>query len=101
MTRPDRETARLRFGRTTPEGAFYFVTACIKNRAAILTEADNGIKTREALLALHSTSDINLSAATIMPDHVHLLFALGARLEVGQVIGKFKALARNMGRAPW
>ena len=42
-----------------------------------------------------------LLAATIMPDHVHLLFELGARLSIGRVCAKFKALGRHLGRDPW
>lgn len=40
-------------------------------------------------------------AATIMPDHLHLLFKLGDRLSFGQVVGKLKTLARDRGRAKW
>lgn len=36
-----------------------------------------------------------------MPDHVHLLFTLGERLTVGQVMAKFKNLARDSGRVAW
>ena len=36
-----------------------------------------------------------------MPDHVHILFTLGARLRLGQVVAKFKSLAHNHGLAPW
>lgn len=50
---------------------------------------------------MHIAGDIELLAATVMPDHVHLLFTLGSRLRVGQVMGKFKSLARDMGKVPW
>ncbi len=36
-----------------------------------------------------------------MPDHVHLLFTLGKSLSVGQVMGKFKTLARRAAEAAW
>lgn len=101
MAKPYRETARLRFGRTNSEGASYFVTACTKNRDPILTGADNGMRIEGTLRAMHSAGDINLTAATVMPDHVHLLFVLGARLDVGQVMGKFKTWSRDMGKASW
>jgi len=101
MALHDRETARLRFGRTTEPGAFYFVTACTKNRTPVLTARDNGIRVTAILQAMHTTRDIDLAAASVMPDHVHMLFALGARLAVGQVMGKFKTLARESGKSPW
>lgn len=101
MPPPNREMSRLRFGRTSAPGASYFITVCTKNRAAILTQTDNGQKVSGSLQTLHYSGDIRLLAATIMSDHAHLLFTLGMRLQVGQVMGKFKALARNLGEAPW
>lgn len=101
MALPNRQTSRLRFGRTSAPGASYFITNCTKDRAAILTATNTGRTVADSLLALHSSGEIQLAAATIMPDHVHLLFTLGDRLRVGQVVGKFKTLARNMGRATW
>lgn len=98
---PNREPSRLRFGRASAPGACYFITVCTKGRAAILTAADTGLTVSASLQALHSSGDIRLLAATIMPDHAHLLFTLGTRLHVGQAMGKFKALARDLGKAPW
>jgi REP element-mobilizing transposase RayT len=98
---PDRETSRLRFGRTTAPEASYFVTACTKDRVSILNTADIGRKVSDSFQRLHSSGDISLIAATIMPDHVHFLFTLGYRLRIGQVLGKFKALARDLGQVPW
>ncbi|SDS39688.1 transposase [Opitutus sp. GAS368] len=100
-TPPKRETSRLRFGRKTAHGAYYFITVCTKERAAILTTEETGRTVANSLESLHSSGDIELLAATIMPDHVHFLFALGDGLHVGQVMGKFKALARNLGQATW
>lgn len=47
---------------------------------------------------MHAAGDGELLAATVMPDHVHLLFVLGSRLTLGQVMAKFKSLVRNLGR---
>lgn len=98
---PVRKTPRLRFGRVSAPGANFFVTLCIKDRTPVLTTTATGRTVTDALQALHSSGDIGLLAATIMPDHAHLLFTLGTRLHVGQVMGKFKALSRDMGQAPW
>ena len=67
----------------------------------ILTAGDTGKRLTGVLQSMHSASDIELAAATIMPDHVHLLFLLRSRLLVGQVMGKFKSLARDMGKSSW
>jgi len=53
------------------------------------------------MLELQAAGDAEILAATVMPDHVHLLLTLGQRLSIGQTIGKFKALAREQGRAAW
>jgi REP element-mobilizing transposase RayT len=100
-TLPDRETSRLRFGRQTAAEACYFITLCTKDRTPVLTTTDTGSVAAGALQSLQSTGDIQLIAATLMPDHAHLLFQLGDRLRVGQVMGKFKAWSRDMGQAPW
>jgi len=55
----------------------------------------------KTMAALHANSDIDLLAATVMPDHVHLLFVLGENRTVGQVQAKFKNLARDKGRVSW
>ena len=50
-----------------------------------------------ALDALQQDGDIRWLCFTIMPDHVHLLFELGERLTVSQIVGKFKALSQRVG----
>lgn len=54
-----------------------------------------------SLQRLQADQDATLLAATIMPDHAHLLFTLGDRISLGRTIAKFKTLARASGRAPW
>jgi putative transposase len=98
---PVRKTPRLRFARFTKPGANYFITFSTKNRAVVLTETATGRIIADSLHTLHRSGDVELLAATIMPDHVHCLFNLGERLDVGQVMGKLKTLARDHGRAPW
>jgi putative transposase len=79
----------------------YFLTVCTQHRAPVLACPRRAAQIESALLELHAAGDIDLHAATIMPDHVHLLFNLGSRLPVGRVIAKFKALARVGDFAAW
>jgi putative transposase len=97
----DRKTPRLRLGRISSAGAIYFITVCTKRRAPILARYGTGSRVTETLLSMHTSGDVKLTAATLMPDHAHLLFTLGERLEVGQVMGKFKTKSRDQGRAAW
>lgn len=101
MPRPVRKTANLRLGRVSLSGASYFVTACTAVRAPVLTEPATASLLLQTLADLHSSGDVALHAATVMPDHAHLLFAMGSRLRLTQVVAKFKALARDRGRANW
>ena len=96
-----RKTPRLRFGRLSTAGANYFVTFCTQSRRPVLVEHSNATVLMGVLRLVHESHDIELIAASVMPDHVHLLFALGSRLGVGQVIGKIKALARLRAKADW
>ena len=101
MELPERETSRLRFGRISTAGATYFITICTKRRVPLLTRDPNGNAVSTAVQSMHTAGDIELLAATVMPDHVHLLLSLGPRLRVGQVMGKVKTLSRNQSKAVW
>lgn len=47
-----------------------------------------------AMDELTLAGDWQLLAATVMPDHVHILFTLGERLSLDRVIAKFKSRGR-------
>jgi REP element-mobilizing transposase RayT len=99
--RPERRTARLLLGRVSAAGATYFLTLCTADRAAALLEPPALSAIRSALGATFTATDAPLHAACVMSDHVHLLFRLGPRLSVGQVMGKFKSHARRACAAAW
>jgi REP element-mobilizing transposase RayT len=98
---PTRKTQKLRIGRVSEPGATYFISACTKNRVAVLTEPNSGKILTTAMHTMYEAGDFSLIAATVMPDHFHILLTLGDRLSVGQVAGKMKALAREQGKAAW
>ncbi len=101
MPLPDRKTARLRFGRVSIPGARYFLTICTRLREPVFAAPVTAARVTDTLRTLHVAGDLDLLAATVMPDHAHLLFALGSTLTLGQTMAKFKNLARDLGRAPW
>ena len=49
------------------------------------------------MLRLDAENDWTLLAGTVMPDHGHILFQLGERLNLGRVVAKFKTLTRHDG----
>ena len=101
MALPQRKTARLRFGRNSRPGAAYFVTFCTKDRCPALRDPAIVVTLVDILRSAHAANDIGVLAACIMPDHIHLLFTLGERLHLGQVIGKIKSLSRLRNGASW
>jgi putative transposase len=93
---PRRATERLRVGRVSTPGATYFVTCVTEFRlpwlaAPIATEA-----MKNTLRNWHDEGDGAVLAATVMPDHVHVLFTLGARLDVGRCVSRWKNLGRRL-----
>lgn len=98
---PKRKTARLGFGRFSNPGANYFVTFVTKDRRPVLAEPENGGLIADSLVAMHRAGDAVVWAATIMPDHAHLLFTLGPRLNLGQISGHLKSAARRGRQIDW
>ena len=87
---PTRRTHHLHPGRWSSEQARYFVTICTAQRQPGLTHPALAPILHQAWDALAENGDVAILCRTIMPDHLHLLFRLGPRLSVGQVVGKFK-----------
>jgi REP element-mobilizing transposase RayT len=88
---PERKTERLHLGRISAAGARYFVTLVTKARKPWLASPEFARRTIEALRAWHEKGDGRILAATIMPDHVHVLFELGEKLGVGACVGYWKS----------
>ncbi|WED63532.1 transposase [Synoicihabitans lomoniglobus] len=76
-------------------GASYFLTLCTEHRCPGLTTsilAEAVIREVEIL----ADDDVwRLQALTIMPDHVHVLVALGAKLDLSPAISRFKAKTKG------
>ena len=98
---PLRKTHHLRRGRVSLPGGRYFLTLCTPARQPVFAQESEARRVTTALHVTHAVGDIDLLAATVMPDHVHLLFILGQRLTLGQVMAKLKNLARDGGKVSW
>jgi putative transposase len=99
MTLPVRHTARLRWGRCSETSARYFVTACTNKREPVLT--DQGADILRIIAKLHTEHDALVHAATVMPDHIHLLLTLGVRLRLGQLVAKVKSMSQKAAAHKW
>jgi REP element-mobilizing transposase RayT len=92
MPIPHRKTGDLRIGRYSMPGARYFVTACTASRRPVFIEASSAATAHKLLLRLVTDRDVRWLVASIMPDHIHLLFELGERLSLEQCLAKTKGL---------
>jgi putative transposase len=91
---PNRITENLHRFRISIPGAIYFVTCCTTERRVGLAGSNLRPLLHQALAGFARSGDAGTIAATIMPDHIHWLFELGARLSLGRVLARFKAETR-------
>jgi putative transposase len=95
-------TENLRSGRISDPGARYFLTWCTSRRAALLAMPAVQETAIRAITSIDSSNDGAVLAASIMPDHIHILLELGERLTVSQLVGKTKsAVSRAHRETKW
>jgi REP element-mobilizing transposase RayT len=82
-------------GRISVPHARYFVTLCAKRVTTEWTHPALGPRLVQTIAAVYNPPDATLLCATIMPDHLHLLFELGSRLPLDRLLAKFKTVARR------
>jgi len=85
----------MHIGRLSASGAVYFVTFVTRDRAPWLCDASARAGMLLALRAWHEEGDGRVLAATVMPDHAHVVFEAGAELPVGRCVSRWKAQARR------
>jgi REP element-mobilizing transposase RayT len=76
-------------------GARYFITMVTKDRSYGLSNSPVRDEILNAWRVLHKSNDFEFYCGTVMPDHVHCIFKLGARLELARLSAKFKSLTRK------
>ncbi|WP_162029704.1 MULTISPECIES: transposase [unclassified Lentimonas] len=74
--RPVRKTTRLRQGRVSILQARYFITSTTQRRVSGLSRPLLIEQLHAQLRSMQASEDFNLHCATVMPDHIHLLFTL-------------------------
>ena len=95
MNAPRRRTSDLLKGRISIPGARYFVTICLQRPGANLAASPEGRALADIAATVFAPPDASLLCATLMPDHAHLLLALGSRLSLARLVAKFKAQSRR------
>lgn len=64
-------------GRLSLPGGRYFITICTCARKSDLEKSAVARSLLETVQRMEADGDLDLTCATVMPDHVHLLFTLG------------------------
>lgn len=90
-----RSTERLHVGRVSAAGSIYFVTFVAAGRVPWLGKPAGIAAMLRTLDSWHGEGDGAVLAATVMPDHVHVLFKLGQRLDVGRCVSRWKTAGRR------
>ena len=93
---PRRRTMDLLKGRISIPGARYFITMAASPRHIDLAAPPAGARLLEAIAGVCTPPDASLLCATLMPDHLHLLLALGPRLSLARLVAKFKTRSRRI-----
>ena len=104
MFLPQRNTDALVRGRVSLTGARYFITICAVRPVNMLRPSGAADAVLATLRSVICGEVGHVSCCTVMPDHVHVLLELGARLQLGQVVGKIKTRSRpilDRGGARW
>jgi REP element-mobilizing transposase RayT len=75
--------------------ATYFVTGCTEGKRDGLNGPGVSDRIHAELDGMHRDESIAFRVGTVMPDHIHVLFRLGKRLTLGQVLGRLKSKTRT------
>lgn len=95
MKRPHQSS--LREGRFSAPHAWYSVTTCIKDRHPLLVpdplnplvDIRPATIIKETIRWLHRESRWQCKAFVVMPDHVHIILALGQKANLSNVMNSF------------
>lgn len=71
------------------------MTFVTRNRSPWLRTDEARMAMLVAMRNWHEEGEGVILAATVMPDHVHVLFELGGRLDVGRCVSRWKTVARR------
>jgi len=92
---PQRKTHELRKGRLSIPNTRIFLTLCTHKRDKGLNKDSLATELIDQFRRLHIDQNIDLYCATVMPDHIHMLFRLGQNLPLPKIITKYKTLTKR------
>jgi len=96
IQKPLRGYRALRKGRVSLPNAAYFITTRIAGRRPVLNSPANAGIVVRAIRWLRTTGRVWLLSYVVMPDHVHMLFALRSAPDVSKLVGSWKGYASRV-----
>ena len=90
MSGPQKGYPSLRIGRSSAEGAEYFLTLCAQRPCHALAHPAVIEAAQRQCRELESSGAWEVRSAVFMPDHAHLLIRLGGVESLSAVVRKFK-----------
>ncbi|MDI3325979.1 transposase [Pontibacterium granulatum] len=83
----------LKVGRRSLPGHAYFVTIVTFKRKPLFSDLYLARCVIREMRRMHGEGDLDSMAWVLMPDHLHWLFQLGDRCDLGNVIARFKGVS--------
>ena len=97
--KPELGYQALRKGRFSVPDGVYFITTNVSDRKPLLREAGAAAVVVDSLRHLEKTGELTLYSYVVMPDHLHVLFALQETGDLPAVMRKFKGFTGSFGIA--
>lgn len=92
MVRADPHSRKLRKGRYSQPGLYYFLTTSVAGRRPIFTDENNATIVLKSIRWLRSAGRFLVDAAVVMPDHLHFVGELGEST-LSQVMHSLKSFS--------
>ena len=81
---------RLREGRISFSGEVYFITICVEDNKLCLNTSPSGKIIFDSLEYFNNENKTRMVCCIVMPDHIHIVFQLGEKESLPDVIRSFK-----------
>ncbi len=81
----------MRKGRVSVAGASYFITINAHERKPIFVHKTAATLISNSLFLLENEGIISIHAYVVMPEHLHVIFKITERIELGKILRMFKS----------
>lgn len=108
MTKPEKGSSRLRKHRWSEAGSYYFITSSCFDKKPLFSSPTAFRILSDSLDWMEAEKRWEWLCFMVMPDHLHLVFILGANSSLSQVMKSYKSFTGrelkrelNLGHPAW